>query len=174
MRTVAASCIHEAFLLASPMEDIKKLQMTLLELLDDDNKEIILALVPNIKVLIERFCNDHSLSLHPDPVQPGEANDTTPTKNYMLHSANTFGTNFGGGLNRKYGDLPGTTGNKGFKKLTSLNVGAAQDQPEEGNSAGDPSYIITPEYKSEIVYQELLPKLLAFDEHLHAQIGLWR
>ena len=71
MRTVAASCLHEGFLLASPMEDIKKLQMTLLELLDEENKDIILALVPNIKTYIDRFCNDWALSLHPDPVQPG-------------------------------------------------------------------------------------------------------
>ena len=53
------------------MEDIKKLQMTLLELLDEENKDIILALVPNIKTYIDRFCNDWALSLHPDPVQPG-------------------------------------------------------------------------------------------------------
>ena len=31
-----------------------------------------------------------------------------------------------------------------------------------------------PEYKGEIVYQELLPKLLLLDEHLHAMIGHWR
>ena len=35
-------------------------------------------------------------------------------------------------------------------------------------------YIIQPEFKAETAYQELLPKLLAMDEHLHAQIGCWR
>jgi len=35
-------------------------------------------------------------------------------------------------------------------------------------------YIISPEYKAEIAYQELLPKLLIMDEHLHTQIGSWR
>ena len=40
------------------------------------------------------------------------------------------------------------------------------------SGAGD--YIIGPEYKSELVYQELLPKLLSLDEHIHNQIGLWR
>ena len=33
------------------------------------------------------------------------------------------------------------------------------------SGAGD--YIIAAEYKSEIVYQELLPKLLTLDEHMH-------
>ena len=80
MRTVAASCIHEGFLLASPMEDIKKLQMTFLELLEEDNKDIILALVPNIKTLIERFCNEHAMSLLPDPIETGGG--ATPPKNF--------------------------------------------------------------------------------------------
>ena len=62
MRTIAASCLHEGFLLASPTEDIKKLQMTLLELLDDETKEIMLALIPNIKILIERYMNEASLN----------------------------------------------------------------------------------------------------------------
>ena len=43
---------------------------------------------------------------------------------------------------------------------------------EDMSGAGD--YIIGPEYKSELVYQELLPKLLTLDEHIHNQIGLWR
>lgn len=52
MRTITAACIHEAFLLASPMEDIKKLQVTLLELMEEENKDIMLALIPNARTLI--------------------------------------------------------------------------------------------------------------------------
>lgn len=48
MRTITAACLHEGFLLATPMESIKKLQMTLLELLEEDSKDIMLALIPNI------------------------------------------------------------------------------------------------------------------------------
>ena len=48
MRTMAASCLHEGFLLATPTEDIKKLQMALCELLEEENKPIVLALIPNI------------------------------------------------------------------------------------------------------------------------------
>ena len=40
--------------------------------------------------------------------------------------------------------------------------------------SGHSNYLISPEYKSEIIYQELLPKLLSLDEHIHGQIGLWR
>ena len=127
MREVAASCLHEGFLLASPMEDIKKLQMTFLELLEEDNKEIILALVPNMKTLIERYINEHALSLLPD--EAPRDNDTTPTKNFALGHSNTFGArNDFGSINRKY-ELPGGP-SKGFKKLTSMNVGAMEAQED--------------------------------------------
>ena len=78
MRTVAAACLHEGFLITQPEEDIKKLQQTLCELLEEDNKDIILALIPNIKTLIERYCNEHALSLLPDA--PAANGDSTPTK----------------------------------------------------------------------------------------------
>lgn len=48
MRTITAACLHEGFLLATPMENIKKLQLTLLELLDEDSRDIMLAIIPNI------------------------------------------------------------------------------------------------------------------------------
>jgi len=66
MRAITAACIHEAFQLARPTEDIKKLQMSLLELLEEDNREIMLALIPNIKILITKFCNEYSISQLPD------------------------------------------------------------------------------------------------------------
>lgn len=62
MRGITAACIHEPFLLASPMEDIKKIQVTLLELLEEDNKDIMLALIPNARILTEKFCNEHAIS----------------------------------------------------------------------------------------------------------------
>jgi len=41
----------------------------------------------------------------------------------------------------------------------------ATHDPEEVD--GPESYIISTEYKAEIVYQELLPKLLELDEHIN-------
>ena len=62
MREITASCLHEPLRLAGPMEDIKKLQMALMELMEEDSKDIMLALIPNINELITRFCNEHALS----------------------------------------------------------------------------------------------------------------
>jgi len=62
MRAVAASCLHEGFLLATPMENIKKLQMALCELLEEDNKDIILALLPQMRTLISSYSNEHTIN----------------------------------------------------------------------------------------------------------------
>ena len=153
MRTIAASCLHEGFLLASPTEDIKKLQMTLLELLDDDTKEIMLALIPNIRTLIERYLNEQSLSQVPDPTPTGE---NTPTKGFGFQHCNTvkdfprhMGNDFTS-VNNKYNIGLGKGFGGGFKKLPSLNLVHAQNDPEE--LSGQEAYTITQEYKSEIVY----------------------
>mgnify|MGYP001626682016 CR=1 FL=1 len=80
MRTITAACIHEPFLLAQPMEDIKKLQVTLLELMEEDHKDIMLALIPNTRVLTEKFCNEHAMSQIPDQ-NKDNGDNTPPTKN---------------------------------------------------------------------------------------------
>jgi len=52
----------------------------------------------------------------------------------------------------------------GFKKLPSMNLVMATNEPADDVSN---DYAIPPEYKNEIIYQELLPKLLCFDDHMH-------
>ena len=86
------------------------------------------------------------------------------------HMANDFSS-----LNRKYELGQGKFGGNGLKKLPTMMYSsgpAQQEPPEEAEVNGE--YIIGPEYKAEIAYQELMPKLLIMDEHLHAQIGSWR
>jgi len=165
-------------MLAGPTEDIKKLQMALLELMDEDNKDIMLALIPNIKILIERYCNEFSIGQLPDQ----RSGDNTPTKNaipglqHATSLTNKIMPNDFSSLHRKYELNTGKGfGATGFKKLPTMMYSSGPNQnepPEEVTSNGD--YIIQPEYKAEIAYQELLPKLLSMDEHLHAQIGSWR
>ena len=54
--------------------------------------------------------------------------------------------------------------------MTTMNV---INEPVDDCSAQE-SYFISSEFKVEIVYQELLPKLLIYDEHIYGMIGLWR
>jgi len=54
-----------------------------------------------------------------------------------------------------------------------MNVGHVVIEPVDDLSAQE-NYLISPEFKAELVYQELLPKLLIFDEHIYGMIGLWR
>ena len=45
--------------------------------------------------------------------------------------------------------------------------GTIADEPTEEMSAQE-TYMITPDHKREIVYQELMPKVLLLDERIHA------
>lgn len=47
--------------------------------MEEDNKDILLALIPNIKILIEKYVNEHTIGQLPD-LRSGE---NTPTKNAM-------------------------------------------------------------------------------------------
>lgn len=149
--------------------------MTLLELLGEDNKEIMLALIRNIRTLIERFCNEFAVSQVPDQVD--KTAEDTPTKGYpgLMHSntiGNRFTTNDFSSVHRKYELNAGGRG--GFKKLPTMQLGIHPADQVEENETPESTYIIASEYKSETVYQELLPRLLQLDEHINAQIGLWR
>ena len=93
MRAITAACLHEAFKLAAPTEDISKLQMTLKELLEEDSTQVILGLARNIDVLVRNFCNEHVLAQVPDPVPPAE--DSTPTRGFgLLHSHTAKASDF--------------------------------------------------------------------------------
>lgn len=149
--------------------------MALLELLEEESKDILLALIPNIRTLIESFCNEYCINQLPDATAAN--GDTSPYKgNPTLDRSKTIGGNaLGdfGALHKKYEIGRPTQGfGGGFKKLPSMNFVVAQNEPED--MSGADNYGIAPEYKAEIVYQELMPKILALDEHIHNQIGLWR
>ena len=99
--------------------------MTLLELLEEDSRDIMLALIPNIRTLIERYCNEHVLSLLPDAPEP--KGDNTPTKgNYGLAHASSLDRKFLGGdfgaLHRKYelGSGKGFGSSSGYKKMPTM------------------------------------------------------
>lgn len=144
---MAASCLHEGFLLATPMENIKKLQMAMCELLEEDNKDIILAILPHMHTLIKSYSNEHTIIQVPDPTPTDE---TTPTKGFGLAHSNTFGGKMNDfpTVSRKYDVNPKSSG---YKKLTSMNVGAlVSEVPEELSSSE--TYLISSDFKSEIVY----------------------
>lgn len=168
MRAITAACLHEPFRLAGPIEDIKKLQMALMELMEEDSKDIMLALVPNIKELIVRFCNEYAISQVPDPTTPKA--ESTPASTFGLMHANTLGSKMDfSSPQRKY-DLSSASSkppSNNFKKLpTMTNVLPMNPEPLDENDLE--SYMISAEYKAELVYQELMPKLLLMDENMHS------
>ena len=75
MREITAACLHEGFKLSKDSDDIRKLQLTLLELLQDDNKTVIQALIDNLNEVISRYCNTHAQNLVQDQLILKEDDD---------------------------------------------------------------------------------------------------
>jgi len=94
----------------------------------------------------------------------------------LIQHSNTFISKINdfSSIQRKYEGVPTNKASAagGFKKLTSMNVGHVINEPDDLSASEN--YLISSEYKAESVYQELLPKLLLYDEHIHGMIGLWR
>lgn len=62
-KAIAAS-LHEAFSLTSQEEDIFRLREALKILLEDSNRDIIVALCENMDVLLNRYTNDHGVKYY--------------------------------------------------------------------------------------------------------------
>ena len=61
--------------------------MTVLELLSEDNKTVISAVVNNLNEIVKRFCNTHAKNLICDPdAKEGEESKTGDSYPGLLHS----------------------------------------------------------------------------------------
>jgi hypothetical protein len=61
------------------------------------------------------------------------------------------------------------------KQATYNNVMTPEPKDDSDKSCRDTSkYIILPEYKSEFIYQELLPKLENYNQVISSNLSLWR
>ena len=59
---MAATCLHESFLLVSDFEDTTELRDTFVVLLQDDSTDVMTAITLKLDVLIAKFCNQHTIA----------------------------------------------------------------------------------------------------------------
>ena len=64
VQKVIPTCIHEAFTICSPEEDMWRLRDTYKSILDMNDKETIEQLVENLHVTLEYYCNEHALRIN--------------------------------------------------------------------------------------------------------------
>ena len=64
----------------------------------------------------------------------------------------------------------GKLGRKNTMRMEDLN----KEREDTASAAANGFYIILPEFTREQCYQELLPRVLKYDENLSRNIGLWR
>ena len=85
MRETVASCLHEGFKLTTDHEDIKKLQVTFCELLEEENKTVAAALASHIDVIIVKYANAHAIS-QVKVADPGDSPSNAADKYSFQHS----------------------------------------------------------------------------------------
>jgi len=66
IRGVVAACIHEPFMLRADDEDINILQMIVCELMEENERKVATALAPNLHLVIQQYCNAHTLQENGD------------------------------------------------------------------------------------------------------------
>ena len=130
--------------MTTEQEDIKKLQSTFCELLEEENKTVTAALAAHINIIIVKYANQYTVSQVKDEPEASPMEKDLP----FCHS-NTLG-----GKVSQLDFTSATKNNKsnGIKKqATFQNVILQQDEGSE-TSRDLSKYIILPEYKREFVY----------------------
>ncbi|CDW84144.1 serine threonine-protein phosphatase 4 regulatory subunit 4 [Stylonychia lemnae] len=158
IRKTVASCIHEAFILTNQEEDTYKLREAFKILLEDTTREVIAAITENIEVILDNFCNDHSLNhYHVQSINIHENNMLTP---------NASQGQIGQKGSQQSDFTTAITKSKDRKQSKRNNVPFEIAKEEEPN--------FTPEQVSELLLADLIGKLMIFDGNLSNIHGLWR
>lgn len=154
VRVVAAS-LHEALLMHQDDEDSQKLRDAFKTVIEVGTKETMVAVTENLDVSLLHYCNSHAVKVYAP--QLGGPKDEPPLELAPI---------------KKVGLLKLPTQKVALsKKITGISLPEPQpQQPEE------PPLLpfITQESMSEVIFADLMGKLLVFDSNLHEQPGLWR
>jgi len=165
IRGVVAACIHEPFMLRADDEDINILQMIVCELMEENERKVATALAPNLHLVIQQYCNAHTLQENGDGEEVRHAENGPALK----HSSTL--------VNNKVScmELDRVADKKkgqGLKKQATLM--AYESEPLTENLSSNSHYLFLPEYRSEKIYSELLTKIIGFEANLRLMIGPWR
>lgn len=132
-------------------------------LLEENEKECIGALALNMDVILKEYCNDHAAQFYVPKLQSGSSN-ATPN---------------GGVGDKKVLDFTAASvaikSSKEEKKVGSKKIPVIVEPPkdEESGNAFFNSYVL-PEYGTELLFMDLLEKLLVYDKNMQNQHGLWK
>lgn len=145
------------------------------ELLEDDNRDVMAALVQNIDIIIKAYVNQHAINQHQaalDDVKSPSASLRVPVTFGGFKHSNSAGSgkNF---VDSNPLKKPKKADAKPLKQEEKPQRKNSNDEKEEQTSAFS-TYLIMPEYATEQLYSELLIKLFCFNQNLHSVIGLWR
>lgn len=174
IRYCAAASLHEAFKIIDDDEDTTKLRVCFINILLDGNKDMLHMVNKNLVIFITKYGNKHYLenfkgrTPYLEPSSNENSKDNTPKSNKSKSSKakQTNNTDFSTALieNSKKGLT---------KKNTHLGIAFDNFDQEELSPKLPPIYV-TPEHEIEVLYSDLLQRLMVFINNIRSYTGLWR
>lgn len=169
IRFCAASSLHEAFKLIDDEEDISHLRTIFLNCILDSSREMIVLMNTNLVLLIKKYGNKHTIEnfkgrtpyVAPQESDDSESNNTPKSKPMEKNKNDDFSS------------AMGVTSKKGLTKKNT-HLGISFDDEFNDNSPKLPPIYVTPDHESEVVYSDLLQRLMVFINNLRGFTGLWR
>jgi hypothetical protein len=166
IKLIIASSLHEPFLLTHKDEDTSKLREAFKILLEENEKEIIAALSTHMDIILSKYCNDHctknfnfNASKSESSTPSNQAGLSLPKSSKESDFTSIFSTR-----NSK-------EEKKGHKKISAILFEASKDEENSNNMNNSP---LLPEYINELIFSDLLGRLLVYDTNLFNNHGLWR
>lgn len=179
IKKCAAMSLHEAFKAADDDEDISQIKECFLSFILDDNRDIILIMNQNLDIMIKKFGNKHTIEsfkgrtayVENSPKTSGSGSrknaDKTPESKSKSKASNAddFSSAFA---------LSSTKKTAVQKKNTHLGFGSGYDIYGDEETPKLPPIYTTEEYTNELVYSDLLQRLMVFINNIRSYQGNWR
>ena len=173
IRLCIGSSLHEAFAIIKDDEDTTALRKCFLSYILDGAKDTLSIMNKNLAKIIFKYGNKHTMEnfkgrtpyVDPNGSEGGDqSKDSTP-------KSKTATTNKGSDFTSAL--IDSTNAKKLTKKNTHLGINFDRMDEEDTGPKLPPIYV-TSEHEDELVYSDLLQRLMVFINNCKAYNGLWR
>jgi len=169
VRYCAATSLHEAFKLIEDEDDITCLRMVFVSYILDSSREMILLMNKSLPLMIKNYGNKHTIEnfkgrtayVQPNTERSSSGSGSPKSKPNEKNKGTDFSSAF-------------AEGTKITLKKKNTVMGISFDDEFNDNSPKLPPIYVTPENEKEVVYSDLLQRLMIFINNMRGFTGLWR
>ncbi len=168
IRYCAAASLHEAFKIIDPEEDTSSLRKCFLSFIVENQRDLMELMNEHLVDIVSQYANKHAVENFKNRtpyVESSSDNGSKETTPRSRQSKTSNNTDFSAAL-------LDSSHKKGLtKKNTNLGI---NDSEFDDNVPKLPPIYLTPDRKSELVYSDLLQRLMVLITNMKSNTGLWR